>query len=96
MTLTTTQIMAEFQIRRCIEDEIGSGAKWDDIAIVLRRNLGRAEFAAREERRAAVRRAGQGGHDAARMDRFAPGWPTPETVPQLAGRRRPDAGPTAA
>ena len=51
MPLSTTQIMTDFQIRRCIEAEIGHGAKWSDIAIVLRRNLGRAEYAVQEEAR---------------------------------------------
>ncbi len=58
MSMNSVQIMADFQIRRCIQDEIDNGAKWADIAIVLRRNLGRAEYAVREEQRAAARQKG--------------------------------------
>lgn len=56
MSLTTSQIIADHGIRRAVQEEISLGAKWGDIVVALRLSLGRAEYAVREEQRAAVRR----------------------------------------
>ena len=55
MSLTTSQIIADHGIRRAVQDEIILGANWGDIVIALRMSLCRAEYAVREEKRAAAR-----------------------------------------